>query len=270
MPLFQEPHQCRITRPTSVAGHAHRLPFLRLPKYAKVEELYGTGLLLPIGDYVEPALQVQNERLKLTNAGRTIRNELALSNADLPQILPTIPPWEVITVTDNRPLPKHLNQASDKQRRDYYAQRHIQFLKNSQQVIQTLQTRSKIPAYARRILNYAAQLQQRSIRVRSHWIPGHTSIPGSDLVHQRALQHHGKEQLEEDSSKQTATPFQDDTHEANYRAKVLRRRKLRSSYKAQCPATRIHPPLRDHNETLTNTKLHNNPSASQDLPGYIL
>ncbi|KAH6943312.1 hypothetical protein HPB50_019447 [Hyalomma asiaticum] len=249
-----------------------------LPKYAKVEELYGTGLLLPIGDYVEPALQAQNERLKLTNAGRTIRNELGLSNEDLPQILPTIPPWEDITVTDNRPLRKHLNQASDKERRDYYAPRHIQFLKSipadediiytdasctlegsntgaylnlrtgeassffnthscllpeaaeghaisealahytqpgsspkavhifkdSQQVIQTLQARSKIPAYARRILNYAAQLQQRSIR------------------------HHSKEQLEDDSSKQTATPFQDDTHEANYRAKVLRRRKLRA------------------------------------------
>ncbi|KAH6942414.1 hypothetical protein HPB50_004653 [Hyalomma asiaticum] len=273
-----------------------------LPKYAKVEDLYGTGLLLPIGDYVEPALQAQNERLKLTNAGRTIRNELGLSNEDLPQILPTIPPWEDITVTDNRPLPKHLNQASDKERRDYYAQRHIQFLKSipadediiytdasctlegsntgaylnlrtgeassffithscllpeaaeghaisealahytqpgsspkavhiftdSQQVIQTLQARSKIPAYARRILNYAAQLQQRSIRVRIHWIPGHTNIPGNDLVHQRALQHHSKEQLEDDSSKQTATPFQDDTHEANYRAKVLRRRKLRA------------------------------------------
>ncbi|KAH6937716.1 hypothetical protein HPB50_003689 [Hyalomma asiaticum] len=207
-----------------------------------------------------------------------------------------------ITVTDDRPLPKHLNQASDKERRDYYAQRHIQFLKSipadediiytdasctlegsntgaylnlrtgeassffithscllpeaaeghaisealahytqpgsspkavhiftdSQQVIQTLQARSKIPAYARRILNYAAQLQQRSIRVRIHWIPGHTNIPGNDLVHQRALQHHSKEQLEDDSSKQTATPFQDDTHEANYRAKVLRRRKLRA------------------------------------------
>ncbi|KAH6946344.1 hypothetical protein HPB50_012873 [Hyalomma asiaticum] len=253
-------------------------------------------------DAQAPALQAQNERLKLTNAGRTIRNELGLSNEDLPQILPTIPPWEDITVTDNRPLPKHLNQASDKERRDYYAQRHIQFLKSipadediiytdasctlegsntgaylnlrtgeassffithscllpeaaeghaisealahytqpgsspkavhiftdSQQVIQTLQARSKIPAYARRILNYAAQLQQRSIRVRIHWIPGHTNIPGNDLVHQRALQHHSKEQLEDDSSKQTATPFQDDTYEANYRAKVLRRRKLRA------------------------------------------
>ncbi|KAL1425407.1 hypothetical protein MTO96_019203 [Rhipicephalus appendiculatus] len=31
-----------------------------LPKYAKVEDLYGTGLL-PLGDYVEPALQAQNE-----------------------------------------------------------------------------------------------------------------------------------------------------------------------------------------------------------------
>ncbi|KAH6929574.1 hypothetical protein HPB50_002782 [Hyalomma asiaticum] len=40
--------------------------------------------------------------------------------------------------------------------------------------------------------------------------------------------HHSKEQLEDDSSKQTATPFQDDTHEVNYRAKVLRRRKLRT------------------------------------------
>lgn len=273
-----------------------------LPKYAKVEDLYGTGLLLPIGDCVEPALQAQNERLKLTNAGRTIRNALGLSNADLPQILPTIPPWEDITVTDNRPLPKHMNQASDKQRRDYYAQRHIQFLKSisadediiytdasctlegsntgaylnlrtgeassffithscllpeaaeghaisealahctqpgsspkavhiftdSQQVIQTLHARSKIPAYARRILNYAAQLHQRSIRVRIHWIPGHTNIPGNDLVHQRALQHHSKEQLEDDSSKQPPTPFQDDTHEANYRAKVLRRRKVRA------------------------------------------
>ncbi|KAH7946563.1 hypothetical protein HPB52_001325 [Rhipicephalus sanguineus] len=84
-----------------------------LPKYAKLEDLYGTGLLLPIGDYVEPALQAQNERLKLTRAGRAIRSELGLSNEDLPQILPTIPPWEDITVTDNRPLPKHMNQASD-------------------------------------------------------------------------------------------------------------------------------------------------------------
>ncbi|KAH6945021.1 hypothetical protein HPB50_006748 [Hyalomma asiaticum] len=104
----------------------------------------------------------------------------------------------------------------------------VHIFTDSQQVIQTLQARSKIPAYARRILNYAAQLQQRSIRVRIHWIPGHTNIPGNDLVHQRALQHHSKEQLEDDSSKETATPFQDDTHEANYRAKVLRRRKLRA------------------------------------------
>ncbi|KAH7961241.1 hypothetical protein HPB52_006084 [Rhipicephalus sanguineus] len=99
-----------------------------LPKYAKLEDLYGAGLLLPIGDYVEPALQAQNERLKLTRAGRAIRSELGLSNEDLPQILPTVPPWEDVTVTDNRPLPKHKNQASDKQRRDYYAQRHIEYL----------------------------------------------------------------------------------------------------------------------------------------------
>ncbi|KAH6934933.1 hypothetical protein HPB50_002293 [Hyalomma asiaticum] len=95
-----------------------------LPKYAKVEDMYGSGLL-SICDYVEPALQAQNERLKLTNAGRTIRNELGLSNADLPQILPTTPHWHDITVTDNQPLPKHMDKASDKQRRDYYAQRHI-------------------------------------------------------------------------------------------------------------------------------------------------
>ncbi|KAH7955610.1 hypothetical protein HPB52_001712 [Rhipicephalus sanguineus] len=236
-----------------------------LPKYAKLEDLYGTGLLLPIGDYVEPALQAQNERLKLTRAGRAIRSELGLSNEDLPQILPTIPPWEDITVTDNRPLPKHMNQASDTQRRDYYAQRHIEYLKtisdeeeiiytdasctlegsntgaflnlrtgeassfsithscllpeaaeghaisealahytqtesspkaihiftDSQQVIRTLQTRSKLPEYARHILNYAAQLQERSIR-------------------------------------QTATLIQGDTHDANYRAKVHRRRRLRA------------------------------------------
>ena len=98
-------------------------------KYAKVEDQYGTGLLLPIADYVEPALQAQNERIKLTRAGRAIRSELGLSNEDLPQILPTILPWEDITVTDNRPLPKHMNQASDNQRRAYYAQRHIEYLK---------------------------------------------------------------------------------------------------------------------------------------------
>ncbi|KAH6921538.1 hypothetical protein HPB50_002177 [Hyalomma asiaticum] len=93
----------------------------------------------------------------------------------------------------------------------------VHIFTESQQVIQTLQARSKIPAYyARRTLNYAAQLQQRSNRVRIHWIPGHTIIPGNGLVHQRALQHHSKEQLGNDSSKKTATPFQDDTHQANY------------------------------------------------------
>ncbi|KAH7935691.1 hypothetical protein HPB52_012349 [Rhipicephalus sanguineus] len=100
-----------------------------LPKYAKVEDLYGTGLLLSMSDYVEPALQDQNERIQLTSAGIAIRRELGLYNKHLPQILPTIPPWEDITVTDNQPLPKHMSQASDKQRRDYYAQRHIEYLK---------------------------------------------------------------------------------------------------------------------------------------------
>ncbi|KAH7976362.1 hypothetical protein HPB52_012762 [Rhipicephalus sanguineus] len=156
-----------------------------LPKYAKLEDLYGTGLLLQIGDYVEPAQQAQTERLKLTRAGRAIRSELGLSNEDLPQILPTIAPWEDITVTDNRLLPKHMNQASDKHRRDYYAQRHIEYLK--------------------------------------------TISDEEEIIHTDASSTlEGKEQLEDASSEQTATLIQGDTHDANYRAKVHRRRKLRA------------------------------------------
>ncbi|KAH7966529.1 hypothetical protein HPB49_017283 [Dermacentor silvarum] len=101
-----------------------------LPKYAKVEDLYETGQLLPIGDCVEPTLQAQIELLKLTRAGRAIRSDICVCNEDLPKILPTTPPWEDITVTDNRPLPKHMNQASDKERREYYVQRHTQYPKS--------------------------------------------------------------------------------------------------------------------------------------------
>ncbi|KAH7967978.1 hypothetical protein HPB52_004515 [Rhipicephalus sanguineus] len=104
----------------------------------------------------------------------------------------------------------------------------IHIFTDSQQVIRTLQTRSKLPEYARHILNYAAQLQERSIRVRIHWIPGHTNIPGNELVHHRALQHQSKEQLGDASSEQTATLIQGDTHDANYRAKFHHRRKLRA------------------------------------------
>ncbi|KAH7945950.1 hypothetical protein HPB49_017807 [Dermacentor silvarum] len=101
-----------------------------LPKYAKVEDLYGTGLLLPIGDCVKPTLQAQNERLKLTLAARAIRSDIGVCNEDLPKFLPTTPPWEDITVADNRTLPKHMNQASDKERKEYYAQRQTQYLKS--------------------------------------------------------------------------------------------------------------------------------------------
>ncbi|KAH7986711.1 hypothetical protein HPB52_024784 [Rhipicephalus sanguineus] len=139
------------------------------PKYAKLEDLYGTGLLLPIGDYVEPALQAQNERLKLTPAeGHAISEALAH-----------------YTQTESSPKAIHI-------------------FTDSQQVIRTLQTRSKLPEYARHILNYAAQLQERSIR------------------------HQSKEQLGDASSEETATLIQGDTHDANYRAKVHRRRKLRA------------------------------------------
>ncbi|KAH7969832.1 hypothetical protein HPB52_022353 [Rhipicephalus sanguineus] len=193
----------------------------RLPKYAKLEDLYGAGLLLPRGDYVEPALQAQNERLKVTRAGRAIRSDLGLRNEDLPHHHSTMGRYY--------PAEGHaISEALAHYTQTESSPKAIHIFTDSQQVIRTLQTRSKLPEYVRHILNYAAQLQERSIRVRIHWIPAHTNIPGNELVHHRALQHQSKEQLGDASSEQTATLIQGDTHEANYRANVHRRRKLRA------------------------------------------
>lgn len=88
-----------------------------LPRYTLTEDLYRYGNLNQLVDREDLHKAAQIDRLRASEAGRKLLQEMGYSNEGLAPLPRVLPPWDRIAITDDKPIPKNVGYAHPKRRR---------------------------------------------------------------------------------------------------------------------------------------------------------
>ncbi|XP_077551562.1 uncharacterized protein LOC144165320 [Haemaphysalis longicornis] len=94
-----------------------------LPRYTRLDALNSCSKFNNLNELVDMHIRTQETRLRVTNAGRYTLMLLGYGIHTLPTLPNKIPPWEVTSLTDGKPLPLNMDP-TQRVRRLAHAKRH--------------------------------------------------------------------------------------------------------------------------------------------------